>query len=60
MEEIKRNARWKILDTRSKDANFRDQGSISLLKREKVSILRGSINEIRTINETLPAEIREL
>lgn len=34
MEEIKRNARWKILDTRSKDANFRDQGSISLLKRE--------------------------
>lgn len=35
MEEIKRNGkRWKILDTRSKDANFRDQGSISLLKRE--------------------------
>lgn len=34
MEEIKRNARWKILDTRSKDANFRDQGSILLLKRE--------------------------
>ena len=56
--------KWKILDTSSKDENFRNQGSISLLdrqrKREKASILRGNINEIRTISETLPAEIREL
>ena len=56
--------KWKILDTSSKDENFRNQGSISLLdrqrKREKASILRGNINEIRTISETLQAEIREL
>ena len=56
--------KWKILDTSSKDENFRNQGSISLLdrqrKREKASILHGNINEIRTISETLQAEIREL
>ena len=39
--------KWKILDTNSKDGNFRNQGSILLLdrqrEREKASILRGNI-----------------
>ena len=29
--------KWKILDTSSKDENFRDQGSILLLDRQRES-----------------------